>query len=580
MKYLKNPWLLAAAGCFLIGLACFAGYLLHTPAKELTPPEFERLLASDALGKTTLEPTPFAGFYRIEGTRKASGKTQMAALSRDAATEKGEKFYITTHLEEAQLRLLLEKHDAKIDMPGAGARGQWINIVSTLMIAGLVTMLVVYQLNIGKGKNAQVRERPTVAFRDVAGIEEAKGEVQEIVDFLRDPKKYQRLGGALPKGVLLIGPPGTGKTMLAKAIACEAKASFFSVHGSDFTEVFVGVGAKRVRQLFRQAAKNKPAIIFIDEIDCVGKNRKFDTHGEHQQTINALLAAMDGFESSQGIVVVAATNRPEDLDEALLRPGRFDRKVYVPYPDMKGRRAILDTHAVGKPITDPERALDLIAQTTPGMSGAELANLLNEAAILSALQNSTAITLTDLEAARDKVCFGKERKSMVVKEKEREMVAYHEAGHTMIHLQTTSLSPLYKVSIVPRGSALGVTTLLPDEDQNLQSKKFLLEELLVLMGGRAAEKTFYDWTTNGAAGDLDMARKLARKMIHEWGMGQKLYYEPEKQDAEVEINRLLETADRQAHEIIQAQREKTEKLARALLSRETLTRQEVLALVG
>jgi len=309
MKYLKNPWLLAAAGCFLIGLACFAGYLLHTPAKELTPPEFERLLASDALGKTTLEPTPFAGFYRIEGTRKASGKTQMAALSRDAATEKGEKFYITTHLEEAQLRLLLEKHDAKIDMPGAGARGQWINIVSTLMIAGLVTMLVVYQLNIGKGKNAQVRERPTVAFRDVAGIEEAKGEVQEIVDFLRDPKKYQRLGGALPKGVLLIGPPGTGKTMLAKAIACEAKASFFSVHGSDFTEVFVGVGAKRVRQLFRQAAKNKPAIIFIDEIDCVGKNRKFDTHGEHQQTINALLAAMDGFESRGG-------------NESAGRPGR------------------------------------------------------------------------------------------------------------------------------------------------------------------------------------------------------------------------------------------------------------------
>ena len=566
MKYLKNPWLVSATGCFLLGLACFTGFFLHTPAKELTPPEFERLLASNELGQTTLSPTPYAGFYRVEGTRKSAGKPA--------------KFYITTHLEDAQVKLLLEKQDAKIDMPGAGLRGQWINIVSTLIVAGLVIMLVVYQLNIGKGRNAQVRERPTVAFRDVAGIEEAKGEVQEIVDFLRDPKKYQRLGGALPKGVLLIGPPGTGKTMLAKAIACEAKASFFSAHGSDFTEVFVGVGAKRVRQLFRQASKTRPAIIFIDEIDCVGKNRKFDTHGEHQQTINALLAAMDGFESSQGIVVVAATNRPEDLDEALLRPGRFDRKVHVPYPDMKGRRAILDSHATDKPITDPERALDVIAQTTPGMSGAELANLLNEAAILSALQNSTSITLTDLEAARDKVRFGKERKSMVVKQKEREMVAYHEAGHTMIHLQTSSLPPLYKVSIVPRGSALGVTTLLPDEDQNLQSKKFLLEELLVLMGGRAAEKTFYHWTTNGAAGDLDMARKLARKMVHEWGMGQKLYYEPEKQDAEEEINRLLETADRQAHEIIQAQREKTETLARALLTRETLTREEVLALVG
>src|SRR5436305_8644862 len=244
--------------------------------------------------------------------------------------------------------------------------------------------LVARQANFGNGKNSRVKERPTVAFRDVAGIEEAKSEVQEVVDFLRDPKKYQRLGGNLPKGILLIGPPGTGKTMLARAIACEAKAHFFSAHGSDFTEVFVGVGAKRVRQLFRQAGKNKPAIIFIDEIDCVGKNRKFDTHGEHQQTINALLAEMDGFASSQGIVVIAATNRPEDVDEALLRPGRFDRKVYVPYPDMKGRRAILKAHANGKPIRDEEQALDVIAQTTPGMSGADLANLLNEAAIISA----------------------------------------------------------------------------------------------------------------------------------------------------------------------------------------------------
>ncbi|HYG35105.1 MAG TPA: AAA family ATPase, partial [Clostridia bacterium] len=371
-----------------------------------------------------------------------------------------------------------------------------------------------------------------------------------------------------------------GKTMLAKAIACEAKAQFFSAHGSDFTEVFVGVGAKRVRQLFRMAAQNKPAIVFIDEIDCVGKNRKFDTHGEHQQTINALLAAMDGFESSQGIVVVAATNRPEDLDEALLRPGRFDRKVFVPYPDMKGRRAILQSHAEGKPIHEEAKALDVIAQTTPGMSGADLANLMNEAAILSAQQNAVHITLADLESARDKVRFGKERKSMVLKQKEREMVAYHEAGHTMIHLQTTLMPPLYKVSIVPRGQALGVTTLLPDEDQNLQSKKFLLEELLVLMGGRAAEKTFYDSTTNGAAGDLDVARKIARKMIHEWGMGEKLYYELDQCDAETEINRLLETADRQAYEIIQAQKENTEKLAQALLARETLTREEVFALLN
>jgi cell division protease FtsH len=278
--------------------------------------------------------------------------------------------------------------------------------------------------------------------------------------------------------------------------------------------------------------------------------------------------------------VIAATNRPEDLDEALLRPGRFDRKVHVPYPDMKGRRAILEAHAEGKPIAEPQAALDLVAQTTPGMSGADLANLINEAAIACAQQNATQITLVDLEAARDKVRYGKERKSMVLKQKEREMVAYHEAGHTLIHLQTTLMPPLYKVSIVPRGSALGVTTLLPDEDQNLQSKKFLLEELLVLMGGRAAEKVFYDSTTNGAGGDLDVARKLARKMIHDWGMGERLYYEPEQHDAEAEINRLLESADRQAHELILAHRAQTEKLAQALLARETLSREEVKELLS
>jgi cell division protease FtsH len=555
---------LIGGGIVLAGLTVGAVCLFHTPEKEITRAEFDCLVQTKALKQAHVTPTPYAGIYEVEGKRQIAAKT--------------DNVYLTTHLDESQLKALFDREEVKIDIPGLGLRAQWVSIASTILIAGLVLFLIAQQTNLGKGKNSRLKERPTVAFRDVAGIEEAKSEVQEVVDFLRDPKKYQRLGGNLPKGVLLIGPPGTGKTMLAKAIACEAKAHFFSAHGSDFTEVFVGVGAKRVRQLFRQAAMNKPAIIFIDEIDCVGKNRKFDTHGEHQQTINALLAAMDGFESSQGVIVVAATNRPEDLDEALLRPGRFDRKVYVPYPDRNGRRAILKTHATGKPISD-EKALDVIAQTTPGMSGADLANLVNEAAILSALQNADQISLADLESARDKVRYGKERKSMVLKQKEREMVAYHEAGHTMIHLQTSTLPPLYKVSIVPRGGALGVTALLPDEDQNLQSKKFLLEELLVLMGGRAAEKTFYGSTTNGASGDLDMARKIARQMIHNWGMGERLYYEPEQQDAEGEINRLLENADHQAHEMIQRRKAETEKLAQALLVRETLTREEVLGLL-
>jgi cell division protease FtsH len=565
MKRLKHFKLIISLTLFALGCGLIAAFFLRTPSHEITRAELTQLIQQNQVSDGQAIPTPYNGIYRIEGTRKVNGKT--------------EKFYVTTHLDDAEAKALFAQNGVKIEMPGQGMRGQWVNIVSMLFVGGLVVMLVAYQSNIGRAKNTRVKDRPTIRFSDVAGIEEAKGEVSEVVDFLRNPKKYQRLGGTLPKGVLLIGPPGTGKTMLAKAIACEANAAFFSAHGSDFTEVFVGVGAKRVRQLFRQARKHKPAIIFIDEIDCVGKNRKFDSHGEHQQTINALLAAMDGFQSSDGVVVIAATNRPEDLDDALTRPGRFDRKVIVPYPDMKGRRAILHAHAHDKPI-EGEKTLDLIAQTTPGMSGADLANLINEAAILCAQQDATTIRLSDLESARDKVRFGKERKSMVLKQAEREMVAYHEAGHTIIHLQTSLLPPLYKVSIVPRGQALGVTTLLPDEDQNLQSKKFLLEELFVLMGGRAAEKTFYDSTTNGAAGDLDVARKIARKMIHEWGMGERLYYEPEKQDAEVEINRLLETADHAAHAAIQAQKQNTEKLAQALLERETLSRGEVLELLG
>jgi cell division protease FtsH len=557
-KSLQHPKLIVVLGLILIGICLLVTRGFQTSAKEITYAEFDQLMQAKKMSGTRVEPTPYPGIYRIEGTYEGrAGKR---------------RYFITTRLDEGQVKTLFTTSGTKVILSGQEARGQMVNIISTLIIAGLIVGVVVFQFNIGRGKNSRVRIRPVERFCDVAGIDEAKAEVQEVVDFIRDPKKYERLGGSLPKGVLLIGPPGTGKTMLAKA-------SFFSVHGSDFTEVFVGVGARRVRQLFRQAARHKPAIIFIDELDCVGKNRNSDTNGEHQQTINALLAAMDGFESSQGVVVMGATNRPDDLDEALLRPGRFDRKVHVPYPDRKGRCAILNTHAVGKPLVDASRSLEVIARTTPGMSGADLANLLNEAAIACALHNEPHITQADLEAARDKVRYGKERKSLVLNPKERELVAYHEAGHTIIHLQTSLLAPLYKVSIVPRGQALGATVLLPDEDQILQSKAMLVEQLLVLMGGRAAERTFFGSTTNGASGDLDMARKIARKMVHEWGMGEKLYYEAKRQDAETEINRLLEVADQKAQEIIQVQKANTERLAKALLEQETLTHAEVMALL-
>ncbi len=538
-------------------------YRSRVPSTEITRAQLFQAIEKDEIGKATAHPSFYSGIYTVRGTLKGA---------------KPKPFTVTTHLTESQLANLFAQGGVKVAVPGRGG-GQWEIIVATLIIAAVIAVLFMHQMNFGKLKKAhRVQERPAVRFADVAGIEEAKAEVQEIVDFLRNPKRYRKLGGKLPKGVLLIGPPGTGKTMLAKAIAGEAQANFFSAHGSDFNEMFVGVGAKRVREIFKRAAKNKPAIIFIDEIDCLGKKRGFDTHGELQQTNNALLAAMDGFESSEGIVVLAATNRPEDLDEALMRPGRFDRKVYVPYPDMKGRRAILEAHGRNKPIADDSKALDIIAQTTPGMSGADLANLINEAAILCAQQNSSAITLVELEAARDKVRFGKERKSMVLKREERAMVAYHEAGHAVINLQKSLMPPLYKVSIIPRGQALGVTTLLPDEDQNIQSKDLLLEELVVLMGGRAAERVFYGATTNGAAGDLDTARKIARRMVLEWGMGERLYYEPEQRDAEKEINRLLQNADREAHAIIERHRKNTQKLAEALLLRETLTKAEVLSL--
>lgn len=380
-------------------------------------------------------------------------------------------------------------------------------------------------LSFGKSKARLISEKSVkITFSDVAGIEEAKVEVQEIIDFLKDPHKFQKLGGKIPKGVLLVGAPGTGKTLLAKAIAGEAGVPFFSISGSDFVEMFVGVGASRVRDLFEQAKKSAPCIIFIDEIDAVGRHRGAGLgggHDEREQTLNQLLVEMDGFEGNEGIIIIAATNRPDVLDPALLRPGRFDRQVVVPLPDVKGRLDILKVHTRNIPV-DETVNLEKIARGAPGFSGADLANLVNEAALLAARKSKTKVENSDLEAAKDKVLMGVERKSMIISEEEKKNTAYHEAGHALVAKLTAGTDPIHKVSIIPRGRALGVTQQLPIDDKYTYSRDYLVKTLQVLMGGRAAEEIALHHMTTGAGNDLERATELARKMVTVWGMSEKL----------------------------------------------------------
>jgi len=363
-----------------------------------------------------------------------------------------------------------------------------------------------------------------ITFEDVAGIEEAKEELHEIIAFLKDPKKFTRLGGRIPKGVLLMGPPGTGKTLLARAIAGEAGVPFFSISGSDFVEMFVGVGASRVRDLFLQGKKSAPCIIFIDEIDAVGRHRGAGLgggHDEREQTLNQLLVEMDGFESNEGVILIAATNRPDVLDPALLRPGRFDRQVVVPRPDVKGREMILTVHAKKVPLS-PDVDLAVIARGTPGFSGADLANVVNEAALLAARTDKAAVESIDFDTAKDKVLMGVERRSMVISDEEKKSTAYHEAGHTLVARSIPGTDPVHKVSIIPRGRALGVTMQLPIEDKHSYSRESLLARIAVLMGGRAAEDIIFNTFTTGAGNDIEQATEMARKMVCEWGMSDKM----------------------------------------------------------
>jgi len=456
-------------------------------------------------------------------------------------------------------------------------------------------------MGFGKSRARMLTEEQNkTTFADVAGVEEAKEEVQELVEFLKDPTKFQKLGGRIPKGVLMTGSPGTGKTLLAKAIAGEAKVPFFSISGSDFVEMFVGVGASRVRDMFEQAKKHAPCIIFIDEIDAVGRQRGAGLgggHDEREQTLNQLLVEMDGFEGSEGVIVISATNRPDVLDPALLRPGRFDRQVYVPLPDIRGREQILKVHMRKVPVSDNVDA-SIIARGTPGFSGADLANLVNEAALFAARANKRLVDMDDFEKAKDKVIMGAERRSIVMPEKERRNTAYHESGHAIVAKTLPNTDPVHKVTIIPRGRALGVTMQLPTEDRYSHDRESLLSTISVLMGGRIAEEVFMSQMTTGAANDFERATDLARNMVMRWGMsdvmGPRVYGDNQSEvflgrdmvthknlsdsTAEMvdkEIRRIIDEQYARARKIIEDSREKVEIMTQALLDWETINSEQI-----
>ena len=463
-------------------------------------------------------------------------------------------------------------------------------------------------LSFGKSRARLLSDKQNkVTFADVAGVDEAKEELQEIIEFLKDPQKFQKLGGRIPKGVLLMGPPGTGKTLLARAIAGEANVPFFSISGSDFVEMFVGVGASRVRDLFEQGKKNAPCIIFMDEIDAVGRHRGAGLgggHDEREQTLNQLLVEMDGFESNDGVILIAATNRPDVLDPALLRPGRFDRQVVVARPDVKGREGILKVHTKKIPL-GPDVDLSVLARATPGFSGADLANLVNEGALLAARASKKLVEMVDFESAKDKVLMGVERKSLVVSPKERKITAYHEAGHALVAKLLPGTDPIHKVTIIPRGRALGVTQQLPAEDKHNYSREFLLNDIAILYGGRVAEEIVFGAPeiTTGAMNDIERATELARKMVCEWGMSDRMgplqfgkreemiflgreiarhqdYSERTAMEIDSEVHRLIMDNYERAKDMIQRRLETLHALAEALLEREVLDGLEVDVIVN
>ncbi len=525
------------------------------------------------------------------------------------------KFHTTIFKEDApNLSKVLREKQVLINVKEVRS-GDWLiillNALPLLLLVGFCLFLMRQMqaggnkaLSFGKSRARLLSaQQKKVTFKDVAGTDEAKEELQEIIEFLKDPQKFQKLGGRIPKGVLLVGPPGTGKTLLARAIAGEANVPFFSISGSDFVEMFVGVGASRVRDLFEQGKKNAPCIIFIVEIDAVGRHRGAGLgggHDEREQTLNALLVEMDGFESNEGVILIAATNRPDVLDPALLRPGRFDRRVVVARPDVKGREEILRVHTRKKPIAD-DVDLSIIARGTPGFSGADLESLANEAALWAARQNRKFILMADFEMAKDKVLMGVERKSLILSDEEKKNTAYHEAGHALVAAMTPGADPVHKVTIIPRGMALGLTMQLPTDDKHSYTKEHLEGMLAVLMGGRTAEEMFLGHITTGAGNDIERATDIARNMVCEWGMSElgplafgkkeeaiflgreiaqhRDFSEATAVDIDKEVKRIVSIAYESAKNIQNTHRDILERIAQGLLEREVLDANEVRLLI-
>ena len=542
-------------------------------------------------------------------------KVDIASNERTVKFERGDGSTGTTTApvrdQELISDLIAHKVEIKQAPPDTGV-SFWslvLNFLPVLLIIGF-WLFMMRQMQQGGGKGAMSfgrsrakllnEDQTKVTFGDVAGCDEAKEEVSELVEFLRDPGRFQKLGGKIPRGVLMVGPPGTGKTLLARAIAGEAKVPFFSISGSDFVEMFVGVGASRVRDMFEQAKKHAPCIIFIDEIDAVGRHRGSGMgggHDEREQTLNQMLVEMDGFEGGEGVIVIAATNRPDVLDKALLRPGRFDRQVMVGLPDIKGREQILRVHMRKVPLHDDVRA-DLLARGTPGFSGADLANLVNEAALFAARRNKGQVEMQDFEDAKDKIFMGPERRSMVMREDERRNTAFHESGHAVVAMSLPKADPVHKVTIMPRGWALGLTWQLPEHDQLSNYRDKMLEELSILFGGRIAEEIFVGQMSTGAANDFERATKLARAMVTKYGMSDalgtmvyaddkdsgfglqnKTISEATQQKVDAEIRRILDEQYGVARRILEDRREVVEAMSAALLEWETIDAEQVRAIM-